>query len=180
MKKLILLAIPSVIVMLFGCSSSKKLSFKMKSNYQILSDSKSSKPIISGAIEWEEWKDNALWNLPAMESKSADILISKSVCSVVNNGNYFILIYAGSWCEDSESQLPIIFKVFEKGGMKSSKYQLLGVDRDKNGYGLEKLAISAQKVPTLVILYDGKEIGRIEELPQKSWEQDILSIIYKN
>ncbi len=178
--RIIMLGLHSLILLLLSCSSPNTQNYKIKSNYQILTDSKSSKPIISGAIEWNEWKDKSLWNLTAIESKSADILLSKSVCSVINNNNYFLLIYAGSWCEDSESQLPIISKIFEKGGLKSSRYQLLGVDRDKRGFELEKLKFVVNTVPTVIVLLDGKEIGRIEEFPKKSWEQDILSIIYKN
>ncbi len=163
-----------------ACSASQYSEYKIKSDYQITQDTKSAAPIISGAIEWHQWREQSLWNFKAMDSKSVDLLLARSICNIINNGDYFLIIFAGSWCEDSESQLPIIFKLFEKGGLKSSKYQLIGVDRNKEAYNISNLKYSPDKVPSLIILHNNAEIGRVEELPEKSWEQDIISILYRN
>jgi len=177
-KRILSLVIMSF-VLCFSCSTSHYSQYKMKSNYRITPDTKSAAPVISGAVEWREWQEQSMWNLKAMESKSVDLLSARSICNIINNGDYFLIIFAGSWCEDSESQLPIIFKMFEKGGINPSKYQLIGVDRDKKAYNTEKLDFSVLKVPTLIILHNNKEIGRVEELPEKSWEQDIISVLYR-
>lgn len=179
-KRILNILIASLILCI-SCSTSQYSKYKIKSNYQITPDTKSASPIISGAIEWREWQEKSMWNLNAIESKTVDILLARSISNIINNGNYFLIIYAGSWCDDSESQLPIIFKMFDKGEMNSSKYQLIGVDRNKNSYNiLSEYQFRPTKVPCLIILHNNKEIGRVEELPEKSWEQDILSILYRN
>lgn len=178
--KILAYLVISTIVLFSSCSTHKYGAYKMESNYIVFPDTKSASPIISGAIEWREWQEQSLWNLKAMEAKSVDILLARSISNIINNGDYFLIIYAGSWCEDSESQLPIIFKIFEKGGMKSSKYQLIGTDRNKQSYNISDNKFRPEKVPSLIILHDNKEIGRIEELPAKSWEQDLIAILYRN
>jgi hypothetical protein len=33
------------------------------------------------------------------------------------------------------------------------------------------------KVPTMIIIKNGKEIGRIEEFPEDTWENDLIKIL---
>ncbi|MDD3125117.1 MAG: thioredoxin family protein [Candidatus Kapabacteria bacterium] len=162
-----------------NCSSHKEFAYKFDSDYIVFED-EAGKEVLSGAVTWKEWLDDVSWNRKTAMSTTADPLVSRSVCNVINNGKYFLLIFAGTWCEDSRSQLPIIFKMIQLGKLKESRYQLIGVDKDKVAYKLENLDIKVNKIPAIVIFDHDKEIGRIEEFPDKSWEQDILNILYKN
>lgn len=163
--------------MIVSCSSGNKI-YRQQSNYQITQISEQSAPIISGAIEWKDFMQKSKWNTRSVDNKSADILISKSVCNVINNGDYFIYIIANSFSQIAESQVPIIFKIFEIGKLKDSKYQLYSADRNNIIYGYGNIYF--KEIPTVIIHYKSKEIGRISNLPKVSWEQDILSILYKN
>lgn len=180
LKRLLFLACVaslSIGLALSSCSSGGG-AYVQKSNYQMTQVSKSSAPIISGAILWEDFLEKSHWHKNATDTKSADILISKSVCNVINNGDYFLQIITNTHSQMAESQLPIIFKIFEIGKLKNEKYQLYSANKENYIYGYNEIFFEA--VPTLIINYKGKEIGRISELPKVSWEQDILSILYKN
>ena len=89
-------------------------------------------------------------------------------------------IFAGSWCGDSKEELPIIFSIFDKTGIDTTKYKIYGVDRDKeepSGIAEQK---NIEKVPTLIILSQGREIGRIVEFPNDSWINNMFEILIKN
>ncbi|MDZ7335079.1 MAG: thioredoxin family protein [candidate division KSB1 bacterium] len=88
-----------------------------------------------------------------------------------------ILVFLGTWCPDSEREVPRFLKIMEltKGGPIS--YQLIGLDRSKrDAFGLaEKYQI--EFVPTFVVIQQDEEIGRIVESATVSLEQDLLEII---
>ena len=98
---------------------------------------------------------------------------------MTRSSEYFFLIFAGSWCEDSESQVPIIFQIIKKAEIADSQIQLFGINREKQEHTGTATKFKIEKAPTLVILHNGKEIGRISEFPDKSWEQDIINLLYK-
>jgi thiol-disulfide isomerase/thioredoxin len=95
------------------------------------------------------------------------------------HGSFDILVFFGTWCKDSVSEVPKILRILDAAGNKDIKLALYGVDRSKKeGLGMsEKFDI--QRVPTTIVLRDGKELGRIVEYPEKSNEEDLLRILEK-
>ncbi|MGE5478874.1 MAG: thioredoxin family protein [Chloroflexota bacterium] len=152
-----------------ACSTGKALDPKHEDN----------KPIIQGQMNWEAWQARAGWHdYSAKDFNTSPVLINQ-ISSMLKRGAYEFLIFAGSWCEDSESEVPKIFKILKSAQTPDDKIRLVGVDRDKkSGSGIET-PYKIEKVPTLVILENGKEKGRIVEFPTNSWEEDILEIFIK-
>jgi hypothetical protein len=175
-----LLALLICLAVCQACSSSNKMQYKYKNDYSQVGVSEAAKPIIVGPIEWRVWLDNLSWSSIGAKNKSADALLSRAIGKVVESGDYFFLLFAGSWCEDSETQTPIIYKIFENGKIDLKYTQLIGIDKNKaDNKGLSE-KFNIKKSPTLVILYKNKEIGRIQEFPAKTWEEDILNVLYRN
>lgn len=179
MKKLFIIGSLILCIILGSCSSGKNVSYKFKNQYKKYEDENNSE-IISGAISFQNWFNEVNWSTINENSGHTDLLLAKSVGSIFNSGNYFMLVFAGAWCSDCRSQLPIIKRVIDSGKIDDKKIQLLGADKDNVVWKHENLAIKADKYPTVVILLNSKEIGRIEEFPKESWEKDILQILYRN
>jgi|DewCreStandDraft_4_1066084.scaffolds.fasta_scaffold00742_3 thiol-disulfide isomerase/thioredoxin len=142
----------------------------------VISKDEKGKSVIVGKIGWEDWKKHSGWqDFDASDySLSSDDLITFSKLDV---RNIDFIIFAGSWCGDSESEVPIIYKIFRESGIGESKLRLIGVDRQKQDNEGKAMIYNITRVPTLIILRDGSEIGRIVEFPKKSWELDIIDII---
>lgn len=87
------------------------------------------------------------------------------------------IVFAGTWCSDTQALLGPFFKVLKKSKIDEKAITLYFLDREKNsGNGREKdFAISA--IPTIIILREKKEIGRIVESINKSIEEELLSIL---
>jgi|Deesub1362B_J571_1020462.scaffolds.fasta_scaffold01157_3 thiol-disulfide isomerase/thioredoxin len=91
-----------------------------------------------------------------------------------------VLTVLGTWCSDSRWQVGRFLKVMDLAGNEHFKLKFFGVDRtkkDKEGL-TEKLGI--KRVPTFIIYYQEKEVGRIVERPKKRFiEKDFWEILEK-
>jgi hypothetical protein len=85
-----------------------------------------------------------------------------------------ILIVLGTWCSDSQEQVPRFFKILDKIHFNKKNLELICVDRDKKAGDVETGTYNIQKIPTFIIYKKGREIGRIVESPYASLEKDLL------
>ncbi len=85
-----------------------------------------------------------------------------------------ILIVLGTWCSDSQEQVPKFFKILDKIYFSNKNVRMICVSSDKEAGAVETAGYNIQKVPTFIIYRNGKEIGRIIETPYASLEKDLL------
>lgn len=89
-------------------------------------------------------------------------------------------IFMGTWCGDSQMQVPRIFKILDYCGVKPSSIQLIMVSDADSSYkqspGHEEKGLNIFRVPDLLVLDHGRESGRIVESPVQSLEKDLLAI----
>jgi len=92
-------------------------------------------------------------------------------------GQVDILIFFGTWCKDSISEVPKILRVLDAANDKDIKLTLYGVDREKKeGIGMSD-RFGIQRIPTTIVLRNGVELGRIVEYPERSNEENLLKIL---
>ncbi len=88
-----------------------------------------------------------------------------------------ILVFLGTWCPDSISEVPRLLKVYDEVGNPNLTLQLIGVDRAKqDGLGLSR-KFNIQRVPTFIFLREGRELGKVIEFPDKTIEEDALRLM---
>lgn len=87
-----------------------------------------------------------------------------------------IMIVMGSWCGDSQDQVPAFYKILDEMGFSESHTELVAVDRSKTGGDYDISGLSIERVPTFVFYRDNREIGRIVETPTSTLEKDMLVI----
>jgi thiol-disulfide isomerase/thioredoxin len=93
------------------------------------------------------------------------------------SGNLEILVFLGTWCGDSRREVPIFLKTAKAAGLTATSWKLYGVDVAKKMEGglIEQYQI--KRVPTFIVLRDGKEIGRIVEYTKVSMEADLIEVL---
>ena len=90
---------------------------------------------------------------------------------------YTIKAFFGTWCHDSEREIPTLLDIIETAKNPNLQLSLIALDMDKEDpKGLAK-KYQVKYTPTIVIEVNGIEIGRIVERPENSLEENILSII---
>ncbi len=92
---------------------------------------------------------------------------------------YKMVIFLGTWCEDSHIVVPRLFEVMRQVNYPEANYILYGADREKTTPGNEHKTYNVKFVPTIILLNGDKEIGRIVEMPQESVEAHLADIIAK-
>lgn len=100
-----------------------------------------------------------------------------SLKTTITNKNINITIVMGSWCGDSQEQVPRFYKIIDQSGFAESNITLYCVDRSKKTDKGETVNLGILLVPTFIFYQDGKEIGRITEIPKINLEKDFLEIV---
>ena len=90
--------------------------------------------------------------------------------------NLKIIAFMGTWCHDSNREIPRLLRVVEEMGI-ADQLDLYGVDVNKTSQLEREKGFNIRKTPTIIFLRDGEEIGRILEKPKISFEQAFEKIL---
>ena len=147
----------SAIVLLSACGASKKAA----TNYQVLSyeGKKMLKGVINrGLIENDTafawFKENMQYGQPDAAAVAA---------FQQHKADFTMIIFGGTWCEDTQNLLPRFYKLVDKSGYPESSITLVAVDRQKTTVNNLHTTYNITNVPTFIVLKAGKEIGRVVE-----------------
>jgi len=95
--------------------------------------------------------------------------------------SYTLIVFLGSWCEDSHREFPRFMKIMDAVKYNPNRLQIIAVNRKKESPAGEEGLYNIQKVPTIIVKKYGKEIGRIIEMPETGFlEKDLLNILKKD
>lgn len=88
------------------------------------------------------------------------------------------MIFMGTWCADSHYVIPRFFKIAELAGVPSDKMTMFALDRTKKDAAHFATNFSIAHVPTIIILKNGKEAGRVVEYgPQGRFDEALAAIL---
>lgn len=92
-----------------------------------------------------------------------------------------ILAFMGTWCSDSQREVPHFFKILDLAGYDLNGLQLVALSNHPDNYKQspqhEEQGWNIEYVPTFIFLKNGKELGRIVESPDVSLEKDMRKIL---
>lgn len=88
-----------------------------------------------------------------------------------------IKIVLGTWCSDSQREVPRIYKILDYLHFPENNLKLICIDRKKNADGTEVQDLNIELVPTIIFFNGDEEIGRIVESPMESLEADMVKIL---
>ncbi len=88
------------------------------------------------------------------------------------------VVFGGTWCEDTQSILPKFFSLLEKSTVPDNTITLFGVNRDKKCISAITEAFNIKNVPTIIIMQDGVEKGRVIEYGKTGkWDKELADIL---
>jgi thiol-disulfide isomerase/thioredoxin len=154
------------------------LQAQAQSDFEIVKSDNKEEVIYKGACTFEDIAGVKAFDLARKSEKykpdaaATGALRSKLV-------DYQMVIFLGTWCEDSHKLIPELYRVLQSANYPLDELQLYALDRDKKGKNGEELPYHITNVPTIILLKDNKEIGRITEIVEKSIESDLLKIVEK-
>ena len=92
-----------------------------------------------------------------------------------------IILFLGTWCSDSQLQVPQFYKILDYLGYDISKMKVYALEQLEEGglvspAGIEK-EFEIGFVPTMIFKRNGVELGRITEYPEITIEKDMVKIM---
>ena len=93
--------------------------------------------------------------------------------------NVRIVLLFGSWCSDSQSQVPKFMRILDELNYPLDSLSIIGVNRLKEVPNVDIKRYMIEFVPTIIFYRNSFEIGRIVETPLETLEDDIASILMK-
>jgi len=161
MKKLFILSV----LFLLSCHSA----------YELHTEMYKGKPILVGKATradlqkkpYNEWFD------ANYRDYRPDAGVIEKLKPVINDYDFRVIL--GTWCGDSQEQVPVLFKVLDQTGYQKQP-ELYCVPRNYKSYQ-PAIDNGVIRVPTIIVLKNGKEVGRIIEYPMQSIEMDLYQIV---
>lgn len=89
-----------------------------------------------------------------------------------------LLVFMGTWCEDSQFIIPKFFMLTDAAGFPGNKITVIGVDRSKKTLSHLTEALGVTNVPTIMVMKNGKEMGRVVEYGKSGlFDKDLAEIL---
>ena len=138
--------------------------------------------ILTGTINKQLLQSDAnfkKWYTPSQSEYKPDSTIVKAFKKATTQKLQFV-VFSGTWCEDTQFILPRFFKLQEMGNVPDNNITFFGVNRSKKTLGNITNAFGIINVPTIIIMKEGKEAGRVVEYGKTGkWDVELSEIIGK-
>ena len=128
-----------------------------------------SREIVQGDTSFKWYAENLAGYTPQANTVSALLKQKDSIQ---------LLVFMGTWCSDSHVIIPKLFAITDAAGFSKDRITLIGVDRQKKTLSNLSDALNIKNVPTIMVMKDGKEIGRVVEYGKYGmWDKEVGDII---
>lgn len=175
MKKFLLLFIIAALVFI------KTAQAQTQQQYVVLADSsENNAKMLKGIITKSDLMADTSFNKWYAESQRIYPRPDTAAVNAFRNNkdNIYFLFFGGTWCEDTHFILPKFFKIQEVSGFPENHVTVFAVDRKKNVTGNLAHAMNIKATPTIVVMKNGKEIGRVVEYGKTGhWDTELAAII---
>ncbi|MEJ7609729.1 MAG: thioredoxin family protein [Ferruginibacter sp.] len=137
--------------------------------------------ILNGIISKYALENNpafASWYGPNQTAFKPDMAMLNAMEAA--KGKVQFVVFGGTWCEDTQVILPKFFKAQQMSGFADNNISFFAVDRSKKTLGNLTDAFKITNVPTIIIMKDGKETGRLVEYGKSGkWETEFTEMLTK-
>jgi thiol-disulfide isomerase/thioredoxin len=151
-----------------------------QNQYLILADTAhDNAKMLKGIIDKNDLKNDTSFHWYAESQRIYPHPDTSAVAAFKNNKDkiYFI-IFGGTWCEDSHFVIPKFYKIQEASGFPENRITLFAVDRKMKTTGNMAQAMNILHTPTIVVMKNGKELGRVVEYGKTGrWDKELADII---
>ena len=102
---------------------------------------------------------------------------SAEVAAVQSLSGKSLVVLFGTWCHDSEREVPRLLKLLDVSGVELQSLSLHGVDYNKQGPNDSHQKYELRYTPTIILLQGEDELGRVIEKPMVSLGEDLAGFV---
>ncbi len=155
------------------------LAVSSQNTYMVSTDPKNPQVLIfQGLVEKNALQQEKSFNWFAQNQKGFTPDSNLVNALKINKDKISFLIFGGTWCDDTQFILPKFYKAQELAGFSDTSIVFFGVDRDKKSTGNLSQLFNIKNVPTIIVMKEGKEIGRVVEYGKTGkWDAELYEMI---
>jgi thiol-disulfide isomerase/thioredoxin len=135
--------------------------------------------ILNGIITKYALENNAAfnnWYASNQQGYTASSNVQNAMAAAKDKVQF--IIFGGTWCGDTQFILPKFFKLQSQAGIADNAISFYGVDRQKKTLGNLTSAFGITNVPTIIVMKNGAEIGRVVEYGKTGkWDEELAEIL---
>ena len=137
--------------------------------------------ILVGEIDWQGLTSAqyGIWFIKGYKEYVVDSVALQPLVSSLSGVN--IIVFVGTWCDDSKYQLPQFYKILDYLKYDLNDLRVIGLERLEDSQlvmpNQQAPAYDIGFVPTYIFYKKDSELGRITEFPQQSLEKDMGNIL---
>jgi thiol-disulfide isomerase/thioredoxin len=151
-----------------------------QAGYEITKDPATNEKMLVGSIQKENLSADPAFNAWYGESQRIYPTPNAGLVKALkeNAHKIYLVIFGATWCEDSHFILPKLFKIQEAAGFPENRIVLYALDHNKKMTSPITEAFGVDHTPTVIVMRDGKELGRLIEYGKTGqWEEELTAII---
>jgi len=142
-------------------------------------DNDGSKMLVGSSNKTALMSDKSFsWFREGYDKYQPDIQSVKTISQ--HAGSMHIEVFGGTWCSDTHDLLPGFYKAMDAAGIKDTQISLHLVNRDKKTRDGSTDKYQITNVPTFIVFYGGKQVGKVVESAKTTIEGDIATILIGN
>ncbi|NTS40822.1 thioredoxin family protein [Flavisolibacter sp. BT320] len=148
------------------------------SSLEISRDAENNSKVLKGIFTLKELAgDTAFsWYSQAKKSFTPNADVVKKYAAAKDSLSF--LVFGGTWCDDTKHLMPNFLLTADAAGIPTNHITMIGVDRDKKSLFNLTETFNVTLVPTIIVLKNGKEIGRVVEYGRMGMpEREVGNII---
>jgi hypothetical protein len=152
------------------------LTVKAQYGFDIGRDDQTGQTVFQGRCSFDDLNDEASFDWMTMNANqyNPDPATVEALKKALPSCE--LIIFMGTWCDDTHNLLPKLYKTMLLSRCFTN-YKMYGVNRDKKSNKGEEAPYHIVNVPAIIVLKDGKELGRVVESPRETIEKDLLKIV---
>lgn len=160
-----------------NCGSSKEPETENKNIPEETVSQEDQNDLLIGEVELEDFQQPpfSTWFDPMYKSYKPDEVALQTIQENIND--YEIVMFMGTWCADSQREVPKFYKLLELSDYDLSRLQVKAVSEDKTLPNDGQKEYDVIYVPTIIFFKDGEEVGRFVEYSNEELEEDIAKIV---
>ncbi|MES2647350.1 MAG: thioredoxin family protein [Bacteroidota bacterium] len=154
-----------LILFLIACGSAKQVETsqaKPLNLFESLPDASEKKTLVGIVTKEQIMLDTAFnWydtNLKYYKADSTTVQTIREKKDAIH-----LVLFCGTWCHDSQQLVPKYFTTLQAANFPDKHLTIVGMDRSKKTIAQLEHTFNITNVPTMVVMQNGKEVGRIVE-----------------
>ena len=147
--------------------------------FEVLPDAEEKK-LFRGLVTMADIKNDSSFTWYAQNTKYYKPNAALVAALKAKAGQYHLMLFAGTWCHDSQQIIPKYFRCLEAAGMPDSVITIAAADRNKTTIASLHKVFQVTMVPTIIVMKDGKEVGRITEFGKTGLPEAELAVLIES